>query len=92
MKTAKNITEILAHRKEMGLFRALRLSDSSAIDFYSNDYLGLAANKELQDAFLDYIRQKNDVNLFGSTGSMLVSGHHAIFEETEDYLAEFYKS
>ena len=44
------------------------------IDFFSNDYLGLARNKALASAILsEYSSLKGNLN--GSTGSRLLSGN-----------------
>ena len=58
-------------------------SYTSGIDFYSNDYLGLAAKTEIGEAAVEMAKaQKN-----GSTGSRLISGNYALLEEVESKLA-----
>lgn len=60
------------------------------IDFYSNDYLGLAGNKDFQGKLSSRIRQTNLSH--GSTGSRLISGNHPLFEETEKLIADFHET
>jgi 8-amino-7-oxononanoate synthase len=61
------------------------------IDFSSNNYLGLAQSKALFEATHDFLEHKN-IFKNGSTGSRLLSGNDALFEEVERFLADFHKS
>ncbi len=56
------------------------------VNLCSNDYLGLAENEELRAAVLEAVRRAEFV---GGTGSRLLSGHFAIWEEVESEFAEF---
>lgn len=83
----------LNKRKEDNNLRRLVLPNPNNIDFFSNDYLGLARNQELQNSILEEYklqsnRFKNSRN--GSTGSRLLSGHNEYFEEIETKLACFF--
>ncbi|ASW73572.1 8-amino-7-oxononanoate synthase [Chryseobacterium piperi] len=80
-----HLRQALNQRKENGTFRCLR-SGSKGIDFYSNDYLGLSRNKELQQWILQEVTA-NPGLLSGSTGSRLISGNSATVTETEQYIA-----
>lgn len=82
----KKFQEALDNRKEAGILRILKPKLNS-IDFYSNDYLGLAGNEELQ---LQLLRkaQKNPQLLSGSSGSRLISGNSNTATETEHYIAQ----
>ncbi|MDP9959716.1 aminotransferase class I/II-fold pyridoxal phosphate-dependent enzyme [Chryseobacterium lathyri] len=82
----KKFQEALNKRKEAGVLRTLK-PKLSGIDFYSNDYLGLAGNEELQSQLLMKV-QANPVLLSGSSGSRLISGNSNITDETENYIAE----
>ncbi|SMO46178.1 8-amino-7-oxononanoate synthase [Chryseobacterium rhizoplanae] len=76
----------LDKRKAEGTLRRLRLQ-SEGVDFYSNDYLGFARNKELQNILL----QKSIDNpqlLSGSTGSRLISGNSNVATSVEHFIAQ----
>ncbi|WP_291720199.1 aminotransferase class I/II-fold pyridoxal phosphate-dependent enzyme [Bernardetia sp.] len=82
-------------RKEENNLRFLASSNPNNIDFFSNDYLGLARNEELQQQILEeYKIQAHRFNTcrIGSTGSRLLSGHNEYFEELEAELAHFFKA
>ncbi|MBI1835815.1 MAG: pyridoxal phosphate-dependent aminotransferase family protein [Flavobacteriia bacterium] len=70
----------LKKRKEEGTLRSLSLFEG-AIDFFSNDYLGLSRVKFESE----YINQN------GSTGSRLISGTSKIALATEQKLARFFE-
>lgn len=76
----------LDKRKEEGTLRSLR-SRAGGVDFYSNDYLGLAGNKELQNILLQKVIA-NPQLLSGSTGSRLISGNSEVATMTEKFIAE----
>jgi 8-amino-7-oxononanoate synthase len=83
----------LNKRKEDNNLRSLVLPNPTNIDFFSNDYLGLARNEELQNSILEeYKLQSNrfKTSRNGSTGSRLLSGHNEYFEELETKLANFF--
>ncbi|WP_375562864.1 aminotransferase class I/II-fold pyridoxal phosphate-dependent enzyme [Bernardetia sp. OM2101] len=85
----------LNKRKEDNNLRSLILPNPNNIDFFSNDYLGLACNEELQNSILkEYKTQSNrfKTSRNGSTGSRLLSGHNEYFEEVETELAHFFKA
>lgn len=82
----KKFQEALDKRKEAGILRTLK-PKLEGIDFYSNDYLGLAGNKELQSRLLLKV-QENPQLLSGSSGSRLISGNSNTVTETENYIAE----
>lgn len=77
-------------RKQAELFRKLQVSQG-LVDFYSNDYLGLAHSEKLytiiqsKAAALPY-------KLNGATGSRLLSGNHSYTEQLEKKLATFFNS
>jgi 8-amino-7-oxononanoate synthase len=86
LKNFHHFQEALEKRKEEGTLRVLK-PKSEGIDFYSNDYLGLARNKELQNLLVKQIIE-NPQLLSGSTGSRLISGNSSIVIETENYIAK----
>lgn len=80
----------LAERAERGNLRGLT-GGRGGVDFFSNDYLGLASNVELsQDINRMYATFEGKVN--GSAGSRLLAGNHAFFEELERFLADIFQS
>ena len=56
------------------------------VNFSSNDYLGLSTDSRLRQALSEALAAGSPV---GSTGSRLLSGHAAVWEELESQLAEF---
>lgn len=81
----------LEHRLEIELSkrtlsnskRSLKLMDAK-IDFVSNDYLGLAHHKELQDQILTELKTFQEP--LGSGGSRLLAGNHFLHEKLENKL------
>ncbi|MGQ2107048.1 aminotransferase class I/II-fold pyridoxal phosphate-dependent enzyme [Ornithobacterium rhinotracheale] len=73
--------QLLAKRIEENNFRSLSVFDTNNADFFSNDYLGIA--RELQKIQISHHHA-------GSTGSRLISGNSAYYEDVERYLADFY--
>lgn len=82
------LEQVLKARVERGLLRELRAPQSTAADFSSNDYLGLARPGPFQQ-FL----QKNDCHFSsGATGSRLLSGHSEKITELEHTAAKFHRA
>lgn len=76
----KKLIDKLSKRKLEGTKRSLSFFQGG-IDFYSNDYLGLARQLTLSKTS----------NSFGSTGSRLISGNSKEALNCEEYLADFFK-
>jgi 8-amino-7-oxononanoate synthase len=74
----------LKERDEVNALRSLKLNEG-AIDFCSNDYLGIVKNKLLENSI-------NKDLPHGSTGSRLLSGNYALIEETEKLISEFHNA
>ena len=85
MFSHSHFNDALDKRQKNGTLRVLK-PRQQGIDFYSNDYLGLAKNKEFQNILLKNVT-KNPELLTGSTGSRLISGNSRIAEETEAFVA-----
>ena len=83
-RASEYINEKLSKRKEENAFRELK-NNQHLIDFCSNDYLGFAKETAIHQT-------NNTFESYGATGSRLISGNHFITEETEQYLANFYRS
>lgn len=58
----------------------------AGVSLCSNDYLGLSQKEELRAAILEAVRSTEHV---GGTGSRLLSGHFAVWEELENEFAVF---
>ncbi|MRJ11161.1 aminotransferase class I/II-fold pyridoxal phosphate-dependent enzyme [Ornithobacterium rhinotracheale] len=74
--------QLLDKRLKNNNLRSLPIFSPDNIDFFSNDYLGIA--RELQKIQISHSHA-------GSTGSRLISGNSPYYEEVERYLADFYK-
>ena len=70
----------LNERKLDSAFRTLRKRENQ-VDFFSNDYLGIASKDFAFDANSTNSSQRN-----GSTGSRLLAGHSIEAEELEDWI------
>lgn len=92
MKWKADIEKNLERRKIDHLYRILPSSDDQRVDFWSNDYLGLARNEDLKEKIVKCLAQNIGQNLFGSTGSRLVSGNYSFYNEIEQKFADFYQS
>lgn len=86
----KHFQEALDKRKTEQTLRILK-PQSEGIDFYSNDYLGLARNNELQNLLLKQVNE-NPHLLSGSTGSRLISGNSTEVVETEKFISKEHQS
>ena len=70
----------------------MRLGQSTGlIDFYSNDYLGLANNVSLFKEAHQYL-VSNNCCVNGATGSRLLSGNFSVYTTLEAELKTFYNS
>lgn len=68
--------------------RSLKVNDSQAIDFVSNDYLGYAKDEQL----LSIVQKElSKIKQLGSTGSRLITGNSYEAEDLELFLADFYE-
>lgn len=85
MSTDDFLRERLARRAQVDALRRLH-HPQGLLDFCSNDYLGLARHQGFREALAAEAASLPP----GSTGSRLLSGHAALFEETEDVIARFH--
>lgn len=69
----------LEERRAINSLRVLKRS-TQAIDFCSNDYLGVSRNR--------LININNTVACHGSTGSRLLSGNYNLIEEAEEFVCK----
>src|SRR5688572_25386374 len=85
------LNEQLATREAKGILRRLKVTDSSLVDFTSNDYLGLASSKELRKQIEERVEGHSPWRN-GSTGSRLLSGNSNLYEQLENQLARLFKA
>lgn len=89
------LKQALQQRKEKDLLRTLKQNSSSkkTVDFFSNDYLGVSQNKNLEVlARQIYAEFYPKTIQNGSTGSRLLSGNFPLVEAVEKKAAEFHKA
>lgn len=84
------LSQALSDRGEQGMLRKLR-TRGPGVDFYSNDYLGLASNNACHEMLLAALHD-NPQWLRGATGSRLVSGNSAFILSVEDFIAAEHRS
>ncbi|MDX1627808.1 MAG: pyridoxal phosphate-dependent aminotransferase family protein [Fulvivirga sp.] len=86
MPLIDKLNQALDKREADNNLRSMSLydPDSELIDFYSNDYLGLARNQEL---FTNISQRHESIPFNGSTGSRLLSGNNQLYAQTEEQLA-----
>jgi 8-amino-7-oxononanoate synthase len=80
----------LSEREINGNLRKLTYNNN-LVDFFSNDYLGLAKSKTLsENIYKEYNSLKGNIN--GSTGSRLLSGNNEYVLKLEEKLAALFKT
>ena len=84
-----HLTALLDAKKAQGLHRKLVTVNADALDFCSNDYLGLASKFDL---ISPEIQAEIQGLKLGSTGSRLITGNSKLAEETEAIIAQFHKA
>lgn len=86
----KELIEELEELKTQSNYRKLKvIEDDYILDFSSNDYLDLNADKEFKKKFTDEIDNNNI--LFGSCGSRLLGGNHSEIRNFEDEIDKIFK-
>lgn len=75
----------LAALKRSGRYRERRIFDDNVIDMASNDYLGLAHNREILDAAVSELQA---LESHASKASMLVNGYSRVHRDFEQALCE----
>lgn len=86
MKTLIDSLKEKINQRDKNELKRTSKTYSRSIDFFSNDYLGLAKNEELHYKILNHWI-KNPQLLQGSTGSRLISGNSEYIVQTEKYIA-----
>jgi 8-amino-7-oxononanoate synthase len=90
MKFPKNLTAKLETRKQNNALRQLPIPNNF-IDFASNDYIGFSKNKTIFEETHHYLIDNNYIQN-GATGSRLISGNHKVYQEAENFIANFHQS
>ncbi|TDE31373.1 pyridoxal phosphate-dependent aminotransferase family protein [Flavobacterium ranwuense] len=86
----ENLSAKLETRIQNNALRKLPLS-SKRIDFSSNDYLGFSQSKIIFNETHQYLIS-NKIIQNGVTGSRLLTGNHKLYQEAEDFIANFHQS
>ena len=89
-KFPKNLSNKLEIRKQNSALRRLFLSNV-LIDFSSNDYIGFAKSETIFNQTHQYLIE-NKIIQNGATGSRLLSGNHKVYQEAEDFIANFHQT
>ncbi len=79
----------LEKRNDSGTKRQLQVQPEQAIDFYSNDYLGLTKNKLFQNSLMEMVLNHPNA-IMGSTGARLVSGNSNVKNSVEEIIAKIH--
>ena len=86
----KSLTLKLEQREQNNSLRKLALSNH-LIDFASNDYLGFSKSEAIFNRTHSFLID-NNIILNGATGSRLLSGNHAVYQEAENCISKFHDS
>ncbi|NNJ89719.1 MAG: aminotransferase class I/II-fold pyridoxal phosphate-dependent enzyme, partial [Eudoraea sp.] len=86
----KKLDKKLKERNAKNALRQLPTVSDKA-DFVSNDYLGMAGEEMIFHGAHKLLLNRGIIQN-GSTGSRLLSGSSALYEETEQRVAEYYKA
>ena len=86
MPLLEQLEVILEKRRKRNLLRSLVVVSPSSVDFSSNDFLGLAKNKILQQTYLKELSSIPNP-LLGSTGSRLLDGNSSYAESLDKFIA-----
>lgn len=86
----KSLTQKLQQREQNNALRKLPLPND-LIDFASNDYIGFAKSETIFNQTHQYLID-NNIKINGATGSRLLSGNHSVYQEAEDFIAQFHLS
>jgi hypothetical protein len=86
------LQQALDKHRHVGTLRSLQVADAKCIDFFSNDYLGLARSPALRKRVqvLKQQLQASPEALLGATVSRLISGNSSYLMQMEKELAGFY--
>ncbi|MGM8361034.1 aminotransferase class I/II-fold pyridoxal phosphate-dependent enzyme [Flavobacterium sp. ARAG 55.4] len=86
----KNLIAKLEVRTQNNALRQLP-EYNNLVDFTSNDYIGFSKSKAIFEETHQYLLE-NHFTQNGATGSRLISGNHKVYQETENYIAQFHQA
>lgn len=89
-KFPEKLSDKLEIRMQNNALRQLPAS-KGLIDFASNDYLGFSQSETIFNTTHHFLIE-NGIIQNGATGSRLLSGNHKVYQQTEDYIAQFHQS
>lgn len=91
MKKLNNYINTLQHLKKQSNHRELKQIPNDAINFSSNDYLGISKQEDLSEEFKTIVQSNSNEFLFGSCSSRLLSGNHQYYTELENLLVNAFR-
>lgn len=89
-KLPEKLSDKLEIRMQNNALRQLP-SSMGLIDFATNDYLGFSRSETIFNTTHHFLIE-NGIIQNGATGSRLLSGNHKIYQQAEDYIADFHQS
>ena len=90
MNFPKQLSDKLNQRTENNSLRKLT-PQNNLVDFSSNDYLGFSKSEIIFNKTHQYLLD-NNLQQNGATGSRLLSGNHQVYNEAENYIAQFHQA
>lgn len=90
MQLPEKLEKKIRLRLKENSLRTLK-EEQKLIDFSSNDYLGFSDSEVIFRAAGEILAERNILQN-GSGGSRLLTGNFALFQETEDVLAQFHNA
>ena len=77
--------KLYRHRKSIEEIQKqnIKINNRWALNFSSNDYLGLTQNKDIKSSIINGIKKYGN----GSGSSHLISGHYSIHDEIEKLIS-----
>ncbi|CAO3648819.1 unnamed protein product [Mucor hiemalis] len=90
MTLESQLEATLLKRRQISKMRRLVVNPANAIDFSSNDFLGLSHSELFRSNYLTELN--NMPAILGSTGSRLLDGNSSYCENLEKRIASFHKS
>ncbi|MCW5514953.1 aminotransferase class I/II-fold pyridoxal phosphate-dependent enzyme [Muriicola sp. Z0-33] len=86
----KKLQQKLEERRADNTLRELP-SETSLVDFSSNDYLGFSQNMALSHLALQILSDK-ELARNGATGSRLLTGNNILFDEVEELISTYHNA